>query len=223
MYNIESIIKRIAKIICANKIALLKMKITPKKFCNYSADLQIKAYNADLQADKVEKIIQKYSSDPKKLIEYIKGAKTQIHVIKKPEKLLSKIGEEAGFITPLKGIKALYLNLLLNKKISFKTPEMFVIDKDFSSYLFCYEFYKWYCYKTGIKGYDIKSQEKYKKVFNYCETSKIEDLTFDEIIELKTAIKRDIEAIEFVKNYSKKHSQSSKVLNKIKQGKAVRI
>ena len=217
------LIKRIAKIIYGKKLALLRAKITPDKFAKYSKDVQINEFNPLLQGEKVEKILEKYSCDPKKLIEYIKGAKTPIYLVSNPEKLLGKIKEEEGFILPQKGFSALYLNLILNKKISFETSEMFVISKDFSSYLFCYEFYKWYCYKTGVKGYDIKTQENYKNVFSLTSNSKIDELTFDEIIELKTAIKRDIEAIEFVKNYSMKHSQSSINLAKIKQGKTVRV
>jgi len=218
-----NLIKRIAKIIYGNKLSLLKAKITPKKFLNYSLDLKLSEHNSILQGEKVEHILDKYKSDPKKLIEYIKGAKTPIYLVKNPENILSKIHEEEGFIMPQKGLSALYLNLILNKKISLNTPEMFIISKDFSSYLFCYEFYKWYCYKTGVKGYEQETQIKFKKVFNFSQTPEIDNLTFDEIIDLKTAIKRDIEAIEFVKNYSKKHSQSSKVFGNLKQGKCANI
>lgn len=219
----ENLIKRIANIIYKNKLALLKLKISPKKFVNYSSDLKINQHDSILHGEKVERILDKYKSDPKKLIEYIKGANTPIYLVKNPNKILSKIHEEEGFIMPQKGISALYLNIVLNKKISFETPEMFVISKDFSSYLFAYEFYKWYSYKTGVKGYEAETQIKFKKVFNFCETSKIHDLTFDEIIELKNAIKRDVEAIEFVKNYAQKHQESSKVYKKILQGKSASV
>ena len=120
---------------------------------------------------------------------------------------------------PQKGLAALYLNFILNHTISFKTSEMFIISKNFSPYLFVYEFYKWYNYKTGAKGYEKDTQDKYKKLFSL----KSDELTFDEIVELKTAIRRDIEAIEFVKNYSKKHNQASKVFGKIKQGKCANV
>ena len=213
----KTIIKRIANIIFHNKLNLLKAKITPKKL--YSKDLKLNEHNALLQGEKVENILNKYSSDHKKLVQYIQGAKTDIYIVKNADKMLSKIGEEQGFIMPQKSIRALYLNLILNKKISFKTPEMFVIEKDFSPYLFAYEFYKWYCYKTGVKGYEEETQEKYKNLFS----TKTDELTFDEIIELKTAIRRDIEAIEFVKKYSQKHSQSSKVYKNLVQGASVQV
>ncbi len=215
-----NLIKRIAKVIYANKILLLKSKITPKKFPGYSLGLKINEHNVALQNEKVERILDKYKSDPKKLIEYIKGANTPIYLVKNPEKILSKIKEEQGFIMPQKGICALYLNLILNKKISFETSEMFIISKDFSPYLFVYEFYKWHSYKTGAKGYEKNTQEKYKKLFSLKNQ---DELTFDEIIELKQAIRRDIEAIEFVKKYSQKNQQSKKVFGKIKQGQCANI
>ena len=218
-----NIIKRIANIIFHNKLNLLKDKITPKKFKNYSSDLKINEYNLKNQYEKVEKILEKYSDNPAKLIEYIEGAKTPIYVVNNAEKILLKIKEEQGFIMPKDGLEALYLNLVLNRKIKFNTKEMFVMDKNFSSYLFAYEFYKWYCYKTGTKGYEKETQIKFKKVFNYSDSSSMEELSYDDIIELKTAIKRDIEAINFVKNYSKKHQQSSKVYEKLKEGKCANI
>ena len=218
----NDIVKRIAKIIYRSKLALLKNKITPKKFINYSNDINIEKHNAKLQCEKVEKILEKYSSNPEKLIDYIKRANTSVYIVRNT-RFLTKIALEQGFIVPQKGLKALYLNLILNKKISFETPEMFVIETNFSSYLFTYEFYKWYCYKTGTKGYENETQIKFQKVFNFSKTPQIEDLTFDEIIELKTAIKRDIEAIEFVKNYSIKHSGVKNAFGKIIQGKSASI
>ena len=171
-----------------------------------------------MRGEKVEHILDKYKSDPEKLIEYIKGAKTPVYILKNT-KFLENIKEEQGLITPKTGLCALYLNLILNKKISLKTSEMFIISENFSSYLFVYEFYKWYCYKTGTKGYEQATQDKYKNIFAINK----DELTFDEIIELKTAIKRDIEAIEFVKNYSLKHQQSKKVFGNLKQGNCANI
>lgn len=218
-----NLIRRIAAIIYKNKLGLLKTKITPNKFKKYNANLKIKEYNPILQGEKVEKILEKYSADPIKLLEYIKGGNTPVYIKNDADKILSCIKEEQGFISPKKGLEALYLNLVLNKKIAYETPEMFIINANFSSYLFVYEFYKWYCYKTGIKGYEKETQIKFKKVFNFSESSKLEELTYDDIIELKTAIKRDIEAIDFVKNYSRKHFGSSKAYKKLKETKFANI
>ena len=196
-----------------------------KNYCTSGATLAIKSKNEkNVNKEKLEKIIESYLSEPKKFFEYIKGAKTQIHILKYAKKLLSFIDENEGFIYPKTGLKALYLNLILNKKIAFKTKEMFVMSSyNVNVYAFIYQFYNWYCYKMKLDGFEEETQEKFKHVFEFCETPKINTLSYEEIIALKTAIKRDVEAIEFVKNIVVKKSMAKKNLDKIKQGKKVNI
>ena len=47
---------------------------------------------------KVQKIVEQYLDNPKKLFEYIKGAKTQIVINKNAKKILSFVNEEEGLI-----------------------------------------------------------------------------------------------------------------------------
>ena len=196
-----------------------------KNYCTSGATLAIKSKNEkNVNKEKLENIIQNYLKEPIKFFEYIKGAKTQIHILKHAKKLLSFIDENEGFIYPKTGFKAFYLNLILNKKIGFKTPEMFVLSSyNINVYAFIYQFYNWYCYKMKLNGFESDTQDKFKHVFEFCETPKINTLSYEEIIALKTAIRRDIEAIEFVKNIVVKNSMAKKNLNKIKQGKKVNI
>lgn len=211
----------------------LNDKILSGKICNEKhvaingATLSIKTKESEkekLHQQKVENLIEKYINDPNKLFDYIKGAKTPIYKIKNAKKILEKIGEFEGFILPKKGLKALYLNLILNKKISFKTSEMFVISSyNVNLYAFLYQFYNWYCYKMKLSGYEDDVQEQFKHVFEICETSKINELSYDEILNLKSAIKRDIEAIDFVKKITQKIILSKRNLEKIKQGQSINV
>ena len=215
------------------KMAKLNTKILSGSVCGEKhhtingATLSIKneKYNKDkANQEKIEHLIEKYINEPEKLFDFIKGAKTPIYKIKKADKILEKINEIEGFILPQKGLKALYLNLILNKKIAFSTSEMFVLrNGNLNTYAFIYQFYNWYCYKMKLSGYDINTQENFKHVFEICETSKIDSLTYEEILNLKSAIKRDIEAIDFVKKVAQKFYMSAKNLEKIKQGQSVNI
>ena len=174
--------------------------------------------------EKIEKIIEKFINTPEKLFEYIKGAGTNVYKIKNADKILSFIKEQEGFILPQSGLKALYLNLILNKKISFKTSEMFVLRSfRVNSCAVTYQFYNWYCYKMKLEGYETKTQKKFKHVFEICETNKIDEMSFEEILELKSAIKRDIEAINFVKKFVIKTSMAKENLAKIKNGQAIKV
>ena len=211
----------------------LNDKILSGKVCNEKhvtingATLSIKTQESEkekLHQQKVENLIEKHINNPNKLFDYIKGAKTPIYEIKNAKSILDKIGELEGFILPKKGIKALYLNLILNKKIGFKTSEMFVMSSyNVNLYAFLYQFYNWYCYKTKLSGYEDDIQEQFKHVFEICETSKIDELSYEEILNLKSAIKRDIEAIDFVKKITQKITLSKKNLNKIKQGGTISV
>ncbi len=198
-----------------------------KYYTSTNATLTIKndyANQKKANEEKIEKIIEKCLDNPKKFFEYIEGAKTPVHKVKFAKKILENINEQEGFIYPKKGLKALYLNLILNKKFSFKTPEMFVLSSyDVNPYAISYQFYNWYCYKMGLSGFETEVQEKFKHVFEITETKKIDLLSYKEILELKGAIKRDIEAIDFVKKLAMKKAMSKKNLEKIKNKEAVRI
>ena len=173
--------------------------------------------------EKIEKILKKYLKNPTGLFDYIKGAGTIVVKSKFAPKILSYLGEDEGFILPKTGIKALILNLIFNKKFSLKTGEMFVVSSfNVNEYAIIYQFYNWYCYKMRLSGFEDTTQEKFKNIFELTEDD-IKELSFEEILELKGAIKRDIEAIDFVKKFVQKQSLSKKNLEKIRLGKAVKV
>ena len=207
---------------------LLSGKVCGKKIITTNgATLSIKDKNYEndkANQEKIEKIIEKYINEPEKFFDFIRGAKTPIYKIKNADKILAKINEQEGFILPKKGKVALYLNLVLNKKIAFSTPEMFVLrNGELNTYAFIYQFYNWYCYKMKLSGFEDDTQEKFKHIFEICETSEIDSLGYEEILNLKSAIKRDIEAIDFVKKMAQKFSMAKKNLDKIKQGQSIRV
>lgn len=210
------------------KNELLSGNICGKKHITTNdATLSINGKNSkeeEINQKKLENIIEKYIDEPEKFFNFIKGAKTPIHKVKFANKILSYINEQEGFILPQKGFKAFYLNLILNKKIAFKTSEMFVLrNGELNTYAFIYQFYNWYGYKMKLSGYEDETQKMFKNVFKICETDAIDDLGYEEIINLKSAIQRDIEAINFVKKTVQKFSMAKKNLNKIKQGKSIQV
>ena len=198
-----------------------------RKICSTNgATLTINNSYADKKVaneEKIEKILNKYLKNPTELFKYIEGASTTVVKSKLAPKILSYLGEEEGFILPKKGLKAFILNLVFNKKLSTKTNEMFIVSSfNVNEYIMTYQFYNWYCYKMKLSGFEDDTQEKFKNIFELTEED-IKELSFEEILELKGAIKRDIEAIDFVKKFAQKQSLSKKNLEKIKLGKAVKV
>ena len=191
----------------------LKAKLASKRSVEGIQNLNLNDPEIGQKKEKLESLIEKHINEPEKLFEYIKGTTTPFYNIKNSTKILALIKETPGFILPKKGLKALYLNLFLNHSLGFVTNEIFVVDENnFNIHLFAYEFYRWYCYKMKLKGYEIATQENFEKIFEIYATDKIKDLSVDEILDLKNAIKRDSEAIDFVKQMAVKNAQAKKVL-----------
>ncbi len=208
-----------------NKSVLSANDGTKSCHINSSATLTIENAPCDMSYQtRIEKMLNDYIDKPEKLFEYIKGSGTKVFLNKYASKILAKINEQEGLIYPKKGLKALYLNLIFNKKLSFRTDEMFVLSSfNVNLVAMSYQFYNWYACKMKLNGYNFEAQEQFKSVFEICETDKINDLSFEEIINLKNAIRRDIEAIDFVKQLVIKKSTAKKNLEKIKMGQTVKI
>lgn len=227
LYYLKKVFKRKKNNLKANKSATLSANFAGKKFCtSKGATLTINnSYNDKKCAneEKIEKILKKYLKNPTEIFNYINGSGTNVIKSKFASKILPYLKEDEGFILPQKGIKAFILNLFFNKKLSFKTKEMFVVSSfNVNEYALIYQFYNWYCYKMKLSGFEDETQEKFKNIFELTD-SEIKEMSFEEIIELKGAIKRDIEAIDFVKNFVQKQSLSKKNLEKIRQGQAVKV
>lgn len=193
--------------------------------------LNVETEKAKTELDKkVKEIIKDKLDNPEKLLSFIKEQGTDVFRINNADILLSIIGEEEGFITPLNGLKAFWTNLFVNfavyKKIviSFKSNEMFILRPlPVDIYYMIHQFHKWYSFKLELPGFNYKEQENFKKIFKTLKQEDITTLTLGEIISLKEAIARDVEAIDFVVNLSKEYDTSKKLLKRLKTGNAVNI
>ncbi len=192
-------------------------------FATVSFDLKTREKAQKIKL-KVKEIVKKNIKTPEKLLEYAEKAGTKVVRIPYADKILSHVNEQEGFITPKSGLEALYLNFILNKKISFKTPEMFVLrDLPLNIYVMSHQFHKWYAYKMGLPGYDENSQKNFKKVFEFEDENKVKELSYSEVMALKEAVRRDLEAIDFVLELSKEQEGSKKTLDKIKNGEKATV
>ena len=167
--------------------------------------------------EEVKEIVEENIKHPEKLLEYIEENGTKVYKIPYADKLLKFVGEEEGFITPVSGINALVLNIVLEHKFAFKTAPMFVLrDLPVNIYIMTHQFHKWYGYKMQLPGFDEVAQQKFKKIWEYEIDTNVQTLTYEEILSLKEAIARDIEAIAFVTKLAKEHDGAKKVFENIK-------
>lgn len=188
---------------------------------DFSMRFDSKFKNRKNELDKrVEHLVKKAKNNPYRLLAYIEKHSTPVYKIKNADKILSIINEKEGFITPKKGLKALYLNLIICKKLSFYFDECFILrNLSLDPYCMIHQFYSWYAFKSGFAGYEYDSQEKLKKLINAKNFSaEVNTLGISDILEVKEAIRRDIEALDFVINLARNTDGAQKAFNKILNG-----
>lgn len=182
--------------------------------------------NKEKVKENIELIIKKYGSSPESLLEFVQKKGTKVYKVAFADKITKQIGYEEGFISSLKGLKALYLTLCLkalgeNVKVSLSTEPMFVLrNLPLDSCYFLQQFYKWYGAKYNLPGYDTESQENFQKFLSPSNDDKLKELSVDEILGLKEAIARDVEAINFVVELAKSTTGSKNALKKVTTGGA---
>lgn len=156
------------------------------------------------------------------LLKYIEDNGTKVFRISNATSLLNKVNEHTGFITPLEGAKAAYINTITGSGLKAGTEAMFIIDsdKEIDYYMLLREFYLWISYKKNLGGFDFKTQEIFKKYMLEKNNPAMSKLNYDTMCELQEALARDSEANEFVIEIVKQKDGSANVLKKIQEGGA---
>ena len=203
---------------------------TTKHAMNSSCTLKLSTKTEEIKKEIHEELktrIRKYINNPEKLIQYFRLKGIEVYRVKNAEKLLNEIGEEEGFITPLRGLKALHVNLLIiNPKHPcnlFSTKEILVFDsKEVEIYTIARALYKYYGFKRKLPGYEHISQEIFKKIYNKKKNSKdlIDKLPLGKLFSCKEALARDLESIKFAVELSKEYQSAKEALKKMKDNGA---
>ena len=185
------------------------------------------------QIDKeVKSIVKQNINSPENLIKYIQAQGIKVYKVRNAEKVLAQIGEEEGFLTPLKGIKAIFLNIITGLlyeskfQIQLNTNAMMIFDtKSSEIYTIARALYKYYGFKNNLPGYDYKSQEIFKKVYNQRNkmSSPLRKFAIKDMYACKEAISRDLESINFTVQISKEYENAGKTFNKIKNTNSASI
>ena len=184
--------------------------------------------------ENLKELVTKYINTPEKLIKYMELKGCKVFRIRNANKLLPKIGEEEGFLTPLKGIKAVILNLIIGImyegkfKLNFSTKEMFIFNiGEVEIYTIARALHKYYGYKNNLPGYDYKSQEIFKRMYNKAHkgsTSPFVNMnSLKDMYACKEAIARDIESINFTIELSVEYERAKKALNKLQSANSASI
>jgi len=170
-------------------------------------------------------ILKEAVNHPEILVNFIKSKGTKVVKSKYMKPILFLIGEQTGFLPPIKGFKAFALNLLLNMtsraklNLDFKTPALFALDdKPVNIYLLSHQFHLWLSYINELPGFDETTRKNFKNVWDSnVDSMEVGKLSMEEIISLKDAMARDFEALKFVKEMTREFVGQKQSLLKIKQ------
>lgn len=210
---------------------------TTKKAMNSSCTLSFTTETEKTKLkihDELKPIVKKYINYPEKLKQYIRTQGIEIYTIKNADKLLDYVNEKSGFITPRKGFNALYINLLTSlmceRKInlSLSSKEIMIFDSSKKQiYEIIKAFYKYNCYKKSMPGFDYKSQEVFRKIYNQNQrknnTSPFEGCSINDIYACKEAIARDIDSINFSIEIAREIENTKQAHDKLKAEKSAEI
>ena len=201
-----------------------KSNSTTKTVLNNGCSLNLSAKTEEAKIrleNNVSTLLKQFENMPEKILLYIERNGTPVIRHKKASRVLDIIREEQGYLRELSGIKAILLNLMIFKKIGFKTKSMFLMDEGkIDEYAMIHQFYKWCAMKADMPGFDAKTQENFRKYIDEKSYLNMENLDVEDIIALKEAIARDVDAITFVENIAKENEGSKKALKKMTDGGA---
>ncbi len=206
--------------------ALFFRSSTTKQTITSSCTLKLSSKTEELKKqihDELKTKIKKYMNAPEKLLQYLQLKGIKVYRIKNAEKILAYLKEEEGFVTPLKGFKAIVLNAILNKSFGLTTKEMIVLDiSPVEIYTVARALYKYYGFKKNLPGYDYKSQETFKKVYSSKKAgvSTLDSCSLKDILACKEALARDVESIKFTVELSHEYENARKALEKLKESSA---
>lgn len=151
-----------------------------------------------------KKIVKANFSDIEKTLELLKQENVRVLRFKSATDILSIIKEKQGFIPPLKGFEAYYLNFCIgvfcDKKFVFKSVSepMFIFNTNEMDVCFlAAQIYKYVAFKMKMSGFEHPVRSNYKKIYYAPKVSEIEKLTAGDIFAIKDAISRDVEAVDF--------------------------
>lgn len=174
---------------------------------NAEAELKIAAVKT-----RAFELVNIYNKSTLALIEYIESRGYTVIQKSQAKKWLTPVEEKPGIIPAAKGFKALYLNIVSGKGLSFSSePIIFLESKNVPIIEFLHDFYLWCALDMGLPGFESETRNLFIKYFIKGEDSLLKTIQINQMLMLKQAIARDKEAIEFVIDFEKLNKNSKLV------------
>jgi hypothetical protein len=165
--------------------------------------------------------IKRCYGDPKRLGECIENLDTPVYLLKFT--IISRIclkllGYSTGFVPPanhwryrllqrflgfqgrLPGVRPL---AIAHRETSFEHGVFVLLPSLFTISFLSYQLHHWLACRSGMSGYDERAQGLYREFWDEKQGrlgSEVEQMTLEDVLALKAAINRDMEALCFLRN-----------------------
>lgn len=212
--------------------------LVPKKTTNISSKrLQPLSFDSlklvgsrKQEMDEVNKdasyLVKEHLNNISGLLEFIERRGTKVIAHKNADKVIKLFGEIEGFIPPIKGFKAKLLTIMFKAigawtgPITNETPPLFVFgEAEPPMGYMVHQIHHWLSFNKGLPGYTEETMNNFKKIFDPSfGVEDVQKMSKQEIIELREAIARDQEALDFVQKMAEEIFKPQDVLKGIKDG-----
>lgn len=207
---------------------------TFKKFFTSNDSLSINSKQTFIKEEinsEARSILKEAVNNPEILVNFIKSKGTKVVKSKHMKIILFLFKEQEGFLPPMKSYKAFLFTILINifsrtkLKINFETPALFAFeDKSINIYYLSHQFHLWLSYINELPGFDEITRKNFKNIWDSNANSmELSKFSMEDILSLKDAIARDLEALNFVKEMTREFVGQKQSLNKIKQSGSANI
>lgn len=167
-------------------------------------------------AESAREAIEAFYTEPHLLAEFIERHGTPVYALKcsiVANFILKTLGFEPGFILPDSSCRFNWLKRILTFYDQIFTQEK-IITRDFKNGLFVipcplftvgflsHQLHHWLAFRSGMNGYCERARRLYKKFWTENRGqigSEVYKMDVEDIIALKAAINRDLEALKFLK------------------------
>lgn len=189
-------------------------------------------------AESAKATVRQFYREPKQLAVFIERHQTPVYVLKNPllaNLCLLLLGFEPGFIPPsttrrFQRLTALLRSPLLRPLLGRQSDKhhchfehgVFVVPPNlFTVGYLSHQLHHWLAFRSGMHGYNERAQRLYKKFWNEQNGQlgpEVTNMSMEDVLALKAAINRDLEALQFLQQVASEILIPAKQAKRFAQG-----
>lgn len=186
-------------------------------------------------AESAREAIQSFYNEPQQLAAFIQSQGTPVYLLPGgplPELLLKILGFQPGFLLPDQTRAFTWLTLLLRgyDRLRQRPPQsdfsggVLVLSQRLCTMPFLsHQLHHWLAFRSGMTGYCLRARRLYKRFWDEHQGRVGQEaykMGVEDILALKAAIARDLEALQFLKNIANEVLIPAKQAKRLNQGSA---